>query len=216
MVDPGTAIDNGAGRKKNNSNPNLGVQHVESNNLDYDAQRLHDLGYKQEFKRSLGSLVQFGFAFTTMAVTAEYTIGVGPALNAGGPVAMFYGWIVVAVFVTFIGLGMAEIVSAIPTAGGIYFWCYKLSNEKYGRFMAYMAGYVYLIGLITAGMTLAYGGAQFLVGTIIIVVAMPAMAPSHQPAKWVFTEFINNTGYDNVGMVFLVGLLQAGWTLSKS
>jgi hypothetical protein len=42
---------------------------------------------------------------------------------------------------------------------------------------------------------------------------MPAMAPSHQPAKWVFTEFINNTGYDNVGMVFLVGLLQAGWTL---
>jgi hypothetical protein len=30
--------------------------------------------------------------------------------------------------------------------------------------MAYMAGYVYLIGLITAGMTLAYGGAQFLVG----------------------------------------------------
>lgn len=79
--------------------------------MDYDAQRLHDLGYKQEFKRSLGSLVQFGFAFTTMAVTAEYTIGVGPALNAGGPVAMFYGWIVVAVFVTFIGLGMAEIVS---------------------------------------------------------------------------------------------------------
>lgn len=91
--------------------PEVAIQQVEDNNLDYDAQRLHDLGYKQEFKRSIGFFVQFGFAFTTMAVTAEYAIGVGPALNAGGPVAMFYGWIVVAFFVTFIGLGMAEIVS---------------------------------------------------------------------------------------------------------
>jgi hypothetical protein len=102
-------------QKKDETHPELAVQQVEDNNLDYDAQRLHDLGYKQEFKRSIGFLVQFGFAFTTMAVTAEYTIGVGPALNAGGPVAMFYGWIVVAIFVTFIGLGMAEIVSGNST-----------------------------------------------------------------------------------------------------
>lgn len=42
---------------------------------------------------------------------------------------------------------------------------------------------------------------------------MPAMAPTHQSAKWVFTEWINNTGYSSSGTVFLVGLLQAGWTL---
>jgi hypothetical protein len=32
-------------------------------------------------------------------------------LNSGGPVALFFGWIIVASFVSFIGLGMAEIVS---------------------------------------------------------------------------------------------------------
>lgn len=41
------------------------------------------------------------------------------------------------------------------------------------------------------------------------------MAPSHHDAKWVFTEFINDTGYSNPGLVFLLGLLQAGWTLVK-
>jgi amino acid transporter len=39
------------------------------------------------------------------------------------------------------------------------------------------------------------------------------MAPSHKSAKWVFTEFANNTGYNNNGLVFFLGLLQAGWTL---
>lgn len=41
------------------------------------------------------------------------------------------------------------------------------------------------------------------------------MAPSHQSAKWVFTEFINNTGYESSGIVFLLGMLQAGWTLVR-
>jgi hypothetical protein len=40
-----------------------------------------------------------------------YSVGFGPALNSGGPTTLFFGWIVVASFVTLIGLGMAEIVS---------------------------------------------------------------------------------------------------------
>lgn len=39
----------------------LDIQHVESNNLDADAQRLQDLGYKQEFKREISLFVQTGF-----------------------------------------------------------------------------------------------------------------------------------------------------------
>jgi amino acid transporter len=35
---------------------------------------------------------------------------------------MSVGWIVVSFFTMFVALGMAEIVSAIPTAGGPYYW----------------------------------------------------------------------------------------------
>ncbi|KAG1171685.1 hypothetical protein G6F70_006816 [Rhizopus microsporus] len=52
-----------------------------------------------------------------------------------------------------------------------------------------------------------------LIGSLVIIVGIPALAPTHKTAKWVFTEFSNNTGYSNNGMVFLIGLLQAGWAL---
>ncbi|KAI8085654.1 amino acid/polyamine transporter I [Thamnidium elegans] len=51
-------------------------------------------------------------------------------------------------------------------------------------------------------------------GTITILCTVPAMAPKLNSAKWVFTEFTNNTGYESVVMVFFVGMLQAGWCLS--
>ncbi|CAO3626108.1 unnamed protein product [Mucor hiemalis] len=51
------------------------------------------------------------------------------------------------------------------------------------------------------------------IGTIIILVSVPALAPKHNTAKWVFTEFTNNTGYESMVLVFFVGMNQAGWTL---
>ncbi|KAI9302965.1 amino acid/polyamine transporter I [Cunninghamella echinulata] len=50
-------------------------------------------------------------------------------------------------------------------------------------------------------------------GTIVFAIGIPCLAPSHQSAKWVFTEFQNYTGYENKGIVFFLGLLQAGWTM---
>ena len=46
---------------------------------------------------------------------------------------------------------------------------------------------------------------------IIILVAVPAGAPSHKSANNVFTEFINTTGWDNDGMAFILGLVNANW-----
>lgn len=40
------------------------------------------------------------------------------------------------------------------------------------------------------------------IGTIIILVSVPALAPNHNTAKWVFTEFTNNTGYESTMLVF--------------
>lgn len=45
------------------------------------------------------------------------------------------------------------------------------------------------------------------IGTIVILCVVPAMAPTHNTAKWVFTEFTNNTGYENLGLVFFIGMV---------
>ena len=44
----------------------------------------------------------------------------GTGINYGGPVEEAWGWPLVSVFVIIVGLGMAEIASKYPTAGGLY------------------------------------------------------------------------------------------------
>lgn len=51
-----------------------------------------------------------------------------------------WGWIVVATMTMFVGLAMAEIVSALPSSGGPYFWASVLGGEKWGPFAAFVTG----------------------------------------------------------------------------
>ena len=40
----------------------------------------------------------------------------------------------------FVGLAMAEIVSALPSSGGPYFWASVLGGRKWGPFAAFVTG----------------------------------------------------------------------------
>ncbi|ORZ26037.1 hypothetical protein BCR42DRAFT_294783, partial [Absidia repens] len=97
-----------------------------------DAQRLKDLGYKQEFNRSLGVIIQVVFPMSAMSVLPNWLVGFGPSLAAGGPSSLFWGWVVTTPFVICISLSLAEMYSAFPVNGGIYSWGYLLSNKKWG------------------------------------------------------------------------------------
>ncbi|KAF9088214.1 hypothetical protein BGX23_007554 [Mortierella sp. AD031] len=51
-------------------------------------------------------------------------------------------------------------------------------------------------------------------GTATIVIVVLAMTPERQSAEWVFTTWINNTGWSSSFYVFMLGLLQSQYTLS--
>src|SRR5262245_65595215 len=53
---------------------------------------------------------------------------------------------------------MSELVSAYPTAGGIYYWALKLGKPVHGWF----TGWLNLIGLIAVTASVDYGCATFL------------------------------------------------------
>ncbi|KAI8145229.1 amino acid/polyamine transporter I [Fennellomyces sp. T-0311] len=93
----------------------------------------------------------------------------------------------------------------------------KITNPgaNVGLYIAFLllgVGYSYL-GLRYSGYLNKFMVVWVVVGTLIVIIAMPVMAPSHPSASWVFTEFKNSTGYQNAGLAFFLGLLQAGWTL---
>lgn len=61
------------------------------------------------------------------------------AWNYGGPASALYGWLIVSGASLLVGLSMAEIVSALPSCGGPYFWTSVLAG-KHGPLMGWITG----------------------------------------------------------------------------
>ena len=59
---------------------------------------------------------------------------------------------------------MAELVSAYPTAGGIYYWASTLGGPKWGWF----TGWFNLVGLVGVVASVDYGCAQFMNATFML------------------------------------------------
>ncbi|MEJ8653798.1 amino acid permease [Streptomyces sp. MS1.AVA.3] len=67
----------------------------------------------------------------------------GFGLTTGGPAVMMWGWGGVGVMVMFVGAGLAEVTSAYPTSGALYFQAEQLGGRKYGWY----TGWLNLLGL---------------------------------------------------------------------
>ena len=129
---------------------------------DADEQRLAELGYKQELNRSWSGFQNFAISFTIISILAGSFTTYGQAWNNGGPVAISWGWPIISAFILIIGFCMAELVSAYPTAGGIYWWASRLGGPVWGWF----TGWFNLIGLIAVTASVDYGAAIFLNTTL--------------------------------------------------
>ncbi|KAK6241907.1 Amino acid/polyamine transporter I - like 10 [Theobroma cacao] len=106
-----------------------------------DDARLKQLGYKQELSRSLSAIANFSVTFSIVSVITGLTTMYGTGLTFGGPVTMIYGWPIVAMLTLIVGLAMAEICSAYPTSGGLYYWSAKLSGKEWGPLASWFTGW---------------------------------------------------------------------------
>lgn len=53
-----------------------------------------------------------------------------------------------------------------------------------------------------------------LVSFLVILIVVPAKAPSHQDAHFVFANFVNETGWKQNGIAFIVGLINTNWAFA--
>ncbi len=105
----------------------------------------------------MGGFSNFAISFTIISILSGTLTLYGTGLNYGGPVEEAYGWPIVSVFVIIVGLGMAEIASKYPTAGGLYYWASKMGGPAWGWF----TGWFNLIGQIAITAGIDYGAATF-------------------------------------------------------
>ncbi|KAF2839836.1 choline transporter [Patellaria atrata CBS 101060] len=233
--------------------------------LDEDALKLAEMGYTQDLRRnySVWAVLGVGFSLTNswFGISAALVTGI----NSGGPLLIIYGIIIITCISTCVGITLSELSSAMPNAGGQYFWANELAPKKYARFASYLTGWFALAGSIftSASVALALGSALVgcwqlshpdleikswmvfvayqlsnlfcyffntynrhlpilaqitlytsLISFLIIGITVPSVAPTHQQAKFVFATFINNTGWSQSGIAFLVGLINTNWSFA--
>jgi amino acid transporter len=154
-----------------------------------DEKRLAELGYKQELDRSWSGFSNFAISFSIISILAGCFTTLGQAWDHGGPIAISIGWPLISVFILIIGLCLSELVSAYPTAGGIYWWAAKMGKPVHGWY----TGWFNLIGLVAVVASVDYGCATFASFTISI-----------------FDSGWDPTDLTNIFIIFLVVLVLHG------
>jgi amino acid transporter len=79
------------------------------------------LGYKQELRRNFTMIEVFGIAFSIMGLLPSIASTLAFSIPAG-PVGMVWGWFLASMFIFVVGVAMADLGSAMPTSGGLYWW----------------------------------------------------------------------------------------------
>ncbi|KAJ7604303.1 amino acid/polyamine transporter I [Mycena polygramma] len=128
-----------------------------SSNTANDEALLARLGYKQEFKRDFSRIELFGLSFTIVGVVQSIAAVLLYSLPYGGLVGMVWGWFTCCCFLVVVALAMAELGSAAPTAGGLYYWTFTFSSPKYRKVMSWLIGYVNTAAYITGMASVDWG-----------------------------------------------------------
>ena len=70
----------------------------------------------------MGGFSNFAISFSIISILTGAVILYDYGLAWAGTAASLIGWPLVTIFVLCIAASMAEIASAYPTAGGLYYW----------------------------------------------------------------------------------------------
>ncbi|KAG0581342.1 hypothetical protein KC19_4G243800 [Ceratodon purpureus] len=114
--------------------------------MDSGQKRLHELGYKQELTRTLSAISSFALCLSVLSILLGVTALYNTGLTYGGTISFTWGWFICGFFNLLVGLAMAEICSAFPTSGGLYFWSSQMASPKWKPFAAWITGWYNVVG----------------------------------------------------------------------
>ena len=142
------------------------------------------MGYAQELKRGMGWFSNFAVSFTIISILTGGITTFYLPLFAGGPLAVTLSWIIVGFFTLLVGLAMAEICSAYPTAGGLYYWSAKLANRNAPAW-SWFTGWFNFVGQVAITASIDFG-----LATTINFLITSYISDNLLTARWIlFTYF---------------------------
>src|SRR5437016_10101798 len=135
-----------------------------------DVDDLRRLGYAQQLIREMGGFSNFAISFSIISILTGAVLLYGYGLKLAGPIVNSVGWPLVSLFTLAVAASMAEIASAYPTAGGLYFWAFRLG----GRGGAWTTAWLNMIGQVTITAGINVAAATYIIGAATRIAGAPA------------------------------------------
>lgn len=144
-----------------------GGQTVAMNDLSGEDQALaQKFGYKPVFKREFGFFATLSFAASVSGAFATITTTFSYPLAAGGGASAVWCWLISGAGCMCIAASVAELVSAYPTCGGLYFTVSRLISPRWVPSISWIVGWLNLLGQVAGVASSEYGGAQILLAAV--------------------------------------------------
>src|SRR5262249_35372857 len=140
--------------------------------MDRDAEQLQRMGYAQQLLREMGGFSNFALSFSIISVLTGAILLFGYGLKFAGPVVNSVGWPVVSVFTLAVAASMAELASAYPTAGGLYFWAFRLGGRGY----AWTTAWLNMVGQVAITAGVDWAAAIYAIGAATRLLGLPPEA----------------------------------------
>ncbi|KAF3911524.1 hypothetical protein ABW20_dc0108565 [Dactylellina cionopaga] len=151
-----------------------------------DALALAKLGYQQELKRNFSRFEMLGIAFSIIGLLPSIASTLIFAIPAG-PAGMVWGWFIASGLTFIVSIAMADLGSAMPTAGGLYWWTHHFSAPAWKNPLSFLVGYSNTLGVIGGLCSTDYGFALMFLSVVHMAVGEEeSFAPSNATVYIVF------------------------------
>ncbi|KAF1963626.1 amino acid transporter [Byssothecium circinans] len=250
-------------------------QHTHSRNMatiaDDDDRLLQRIGYTPVLQRHFSRWSTVSYAISILGVLGSVPATFGSPMSSGGPATAVWAWMIGSIMAYLIASSVAELVSAYPTAGGMYYVTKHVVPKDHVAPWAWIIGWCNFLGQAAGVASLAYTISQMILATavmhtfdkgeagftptalqtvllailvlclfgticsfptnwlhriilwfapiniiasICICISLLILTPEKQSAKWVFTTFMDGSGWGSKGFSFLLGFLSVAWTMT--
>ncbi|KAI5363707.1 putative amino acid/polyamine transporter I, amino acid permease [Septoria linicola] len=123
---------------------------------DQDDLGLAHMGYEPELKREFGKWSTLSYAISILGVLGSQPATYGVPITVGGPATAVWAWAIGSCMAYIIASCVAELVSAYPTAGGMYFVPAKIVPQKHLPIWTWIIGWCNFLGQACGVASIAY------------------------------------------------------------
>lgn len=127
-----------------------------------------ETGYTPELRRNFSIFALLGVGFGLTNSWFGISASLITSISSGGPMMIIYGIIIIACISMCIAVTLSELASAMPNAGGQYYWTMKLAPPKYAAFASYMCGAFAWAGAVFTSASVTISIATTLVGMYVM------------------------------------------------